>query len=219
MTPSKKALDYTLFFILHFSFMKRLLSAILASVILFSSFTQAVLAYNLTQQDVTLAERAASKIEKLISLKGETYRARYLRALRQLKTKYTNNERISALLEATIAIIDGDETTTVSAIMSPITNSTTTTTSPSVKSCDTNEKNPCLYGRTCVNNDWKCNPNPTPITTTTTTTTVVDMNARYDTHDATYLYFRGKPEGMYFGTITPELTEDGYKNNFVQQFI
>jgi hypothetical protein len=82
--------------------MKKILS-VLAGITLLASTLQATFAYTLSSDDTAIVDRATSVIEKSISKKGENYRARYLRALKALKLRYTTNERLYTIINKTIS--------------------------------------------------------------------------------------------------------------------
>jgi len=81
--------------------MKKLVVFALVASLLFSGPIAS--AYDLTQEDQRVIQDASYKIEKVILQKGKTYRAKYLTALERYRTKYANNERLSAIILGTIA--------------------------------------------------------------------------------------------------------------------
>ena len=77
-----------------FLFMKKLFSFLLIFVI----FVPTIWAYNLTDKDEVVIQKASIAIEKMITRKWENYRAKYITALQKLQLRFQNNLRMQKII-------------------------------------------------------------------------------------------------------------------------
>lgn len=106
--------------------MKKTLS-VLAGIAILASTLQMTFAYTLTNDDTAIVDRATNAIEKMITKKGENYRARYLRALRALQLRYTGNERIYTIVGETIENINNPDSAELANVFGNIATTPSTT--------------------------------------------------------------------------------------------
>ncbi len=84
--------------------MKKLLSFLL----IFSIFVPTIWAYDLTDKDQVIVQRASVAIEKMIIRKWENYRAKYVIALQKLQLRFQDNPRMQKIISETANVLSDD---------------------------------------------------------------------------------------------------------------
>lgn len=87
--------------------MKKYLAILIMFFILFSSTN----AYNLTNEDIKVANTIKNKIEISIKIKWENYRTKYIDTVKKLSIKYKDNEKIKSILDKIAILLNNQNIT------------------------------------------------------------------------------------------------------------